>query len=143
MTQARNRVERMRRTGLMAGALALLLQLVAWAWMPAWIGSANAASLESGIERVVICTPEGFKTVSLAVSEERSGTPAADKAGGDALDHDCPLCPLVGGLAVAAPPPDVSPAEIGRHGAITLPGSRIAAGWFLSTLQARAPPAIG
>lgn len=141
----------MRRIGLMAGALSLLLQVVSWAWMPVWIGAANAASLDAGAERVVICTPEGFKTVTLAnlqddaaesAAKDAAG-PAANSSGGDPIDHDCPLCPLVGGLAVTAPAPEVSPADVGRHSPVALPGSRIAAGWFLSTLQARAPPAIG
>ncbi|WP_391346735.1 hypothetical protein [Azospirillum sp. A23] len=52
----------------------------------------------------------------------------------------CPLCPLIGGLAM--PPPDLpmTRASVGRHSPEVLPGDVIAAGWFLSTLQARAPP---
>lgn len=126
-----------RRLGLVAGAVAFVLQILAWAWMPAWIAAANAADTD----RIVICTAEGFKTITLHGADDAGTTgekPAAEPAG-----SGCPLCPLVGGLAMAPPVMMVVPAEVGRHGSRALPGSQIAAGWFLSTLQARAPPAFG
>ncbi|WP_052293713.1 DUF2946 family protein [Azospirillum sp. B510] len=123
------------RSGLAAGAVALLLQIVAWAWMPAMIASANAA--DSG--RIVICTPDGFKTL-LVDDRGTGGGPEAGKGEPGLSVGSCPLCPLVGGLSM--PPPDlrIAPAAIGRHGPDLLPGDLVAAGWFLSTLQARAPP---
>lgn len=138
MTAQPNRMQRTRRTSLLAGAVALLLQIVAWAWMPAMIASANAA--ETG--RIVICTPDGFKTVVL----DDRGTPVDPDSGQTApamSGESCPLCPLVGGLALPPPELPVMTATARHHGPETLPGDRIAAGWFLSTLQARAPPAIG
>ncbi|WP_236784025.1 DUF2946 family protein [Azospirillum humicireducens] len=112
------------------------------------IASANAA--ESG--RIVICTPDGFKTVALdgrasAGDPARFGLTESELVNSDTGKSDpaisgasCPLCPLVGGLAM--PPPDLrmARASVGRYGPEALPGDAIAAGWFLSTLQARAPP---
>lgn len=161
----------------MAGALALLFQVMAWAWMGAgmgagmgsgpgaWVGAGTetaaplaaasliAASLTAASvtadsrQRLEICTPEGLKpvalAVALAVAGDRAGDPADAPSGPAPTDHDCPLCPLVGGLTTVSPPAQVAPAAPGRHAAIALPGDLIAAGWFLSTLQARAPPAVG
>ncbi|WP_247894272.1 DUF2946 domain-containing protein [Azospirillum sp. B510] len=137
MLLKRNGRGRVWRTGCLAGAVALLFQIVSWAWMPAWISSARAET-----NRIVICTADGFKTVAL----DDHGVPAdPDGAPSDAgvTDGSCPLCPLVGGLAM--PPLGPLPVTVGflRHGPEFLPGSRIAAGWFLSSLQARAPPANG
>lgn len=126
------------RIGLLAGVLAFVLQILAWAWMPAWVAAANTAHPE----QIVICTVEGFKTVILDAAGSgavTTGEKPAPKAG----DGGCPLCPVMGGLAMAPPPVMVIPAQTGRHGPQALPGSQIAAGWFLSTLQARAPPVIG
>ncbi|WP_109451499.1 DUF2946 family protein [Azospirillum sp. TSH64] len=138
MSATQERLRPARRAGLAAGAIALLLQIVAWAWMPAMIASANAAEASW----IVICTADGFKTVAL----DDHGVPAdPDGAPSDAAvaDGSCPLCPLVGGLAM--PPLGLLPVTVGyvRHGPEFLPGRRIAAGWFLSSLQARAPPANG
>ncbi|PGH57206.1 hypothetical protein CRT60_12090 [Azospirillum palustre] len=148
MSATQDRLRPVRRAGLAAGAIALLLQIVAWAWMPAMIASANAA--ESG--GIVICTPDGFKTVALD-DHGAAGNPArfepiksksvesdTGKSDPTMSGGSCPLCPLVGGLAM--PPPDLrmAQASVGRHSPESLPGDVIAAGWFLSTLQARAPP---
>jgi len=143
MSASQDKLRPTRRAGLAAGVLALLLQVVAWAWMPAVIASATAA--ESS--RIVICTPDGFKTVVLD-DHGTAGDPARSDLGqGDLLQGDllmsggsCPLCPLIGGLAM--PPPDLgmTRASAGRHSPEALPGDVIAAGRFLSTLQARAPP---
>ena len=40
-----------------------------------------------------------------------------------------------------APPAEPLPAGIGRHTSVALPGAFVASGWFLSSVQARAPPA--
>lgn len=124
------------RIGLLAGMLAFVLQILAWAWMPAWVAAANAAHPE----QIVICTVEGFKTVTL---DAAAGVAVGEKPAPKAGDGGCPLCPVMGGLAMAPPAVAVTPADIGRHGVQALPGSQIAAGWFLSTLQARAPPVLG
>lgn len=137
MTSGRGVWRRVWRAGCVAGAVALLFQIVSWAWMPAWtsVGSPDA-------ERIVICTPDGLKTIAL----DDHGTPSDPDAGttGKAVAGGfCPLCPLVGGLAM---PPVTTLAvarDFERHGPEALPGSHIAAGWFLSSLQARAPPTIG
>lgn len=87
---------------------------------------------------VPICTADGVAYRALPVdSSQPSGgeTPHEGKQG-------CPLCPVFAGLS--GPPPIVAcalPAERSRHAATALPGAFVAAGWFLSTLQARAPPA--
>lgn len=145
MAQRRNWHERMKRIGPMAGALALLFQVMAWAFMPIAMaaGTGPAASLTADALPVAICTPEGFKSVPLAVAGDPVGDPSNGPSDPAPTDHDCPLCPLVGGLTTVSPPAQVAPAAPGRHAAIALPGDPIAAGWFLSTLQARAPPAIG
>ncbi len=144
MTGQRDRTQRTRWTSLLAGAVALLLQIVAWAWMPAVIMSANAAvpTIEAKTGRIVICTPDGFRTVML----DDHGTPTDSDRGvpRPALSGDsCPLCPLLGGLALPPPALRVMPANVPLHSQQVLPSERIAAGWFLSTLQARAPPTMG
>lgn len=156
MAQRRNWHERMKRIGPMAGALALLFQVMSWAWMGAGMGAGTetaaplaaasliAASLTADSrQQLAICTPEGLKPVALAVAGDRAGDPADAPSGPPPTDHDCPLCPLVGGLTTVSPPAQVAPASPGRNAAIALPGDLIAAGWFLSTLQARAPPTVG
>ncbi|WP_042704792.1 DUF2946 family protein [Azospirillum sp. B506] len=153
MGAIQDRLRPARRAGLAAGAIALLLQIVAWAWMPAMIASANAAEGS----RIVICTADGFKTVALddrgAVDDPaRFGLTKSKSVKSKSVKFDtgksdptisggsCPLCPLVGGLAMPPPDPLVVRASVGRHSPESLPGAAIAAGWFLSTLQARAPP---
>jgi hypothetical protein len=138
MSVDQNVTRRARRVGLMAGAVALLLQIVAWAWLPVWLSSSNAAE---GVG-IVICTPDGLKTLASG----NDGTPpgqATTKTDPAKAGAGCPLCPLVAGLALPPPVDPVMPADLARHGSGALPGERIAAGWFLSTLQARAPPAVG
>lgn len=150
MTLYRDRLDPVRRFGLAAGALALLLQVVSWAWMPAGSGGANASAPAIGGESLVICTPEGFTKVAFgglgsAAAElgAKAGT-AGKQTGGTGPDsHDCPLCPLVVGLAMATMQPDVFPAEFGRRGSRVFWQGRVAAGRFPSTPQARAPPVFG
>ncbi|WP_236784023.1 DUF2946 family protein [Azospirillum humicireducens] len=138
MPRPRPLIDRIRRVGLLAGALAFVLQMMVWSMaMPAMaMGGAPA-----GAEAVTICSVDGFKTVFIG----SDGQPVApeDGSGGAAKDH-CPLCPTVTGAGL---PPQVQtavPAEsMAMADARTLPGEVIAAGWFLSSLQARAPPAAG
>lgn len=131
----------MRTRSLMAGAFALLLQLVAWAAMPALLPPVDAADNDG--TRIVICTPDGYKTIVL----DEQGLPVDAGLNDDATlasyGGSCPLCPLIAGLAVPTPFLLAAPIAIGRHGPEILPGAHIAAGWFLSSLQARAPPSIG
>lgn len=89
---------------------------------------------------LTICTSYGLKVVAV----DADGTPlSSHDSGTGETDHGCPLCSLVSGLSV---PPRIEralPVDSVRHGPQGLPGERIAAGWFLSTLQARAPPSFG
>lgn len=123
------------RIGLTAGALALLFQLFAWTLiMPA---------TSAPISGIAICTAEGLVHLDL------EGPPAdadllANHPAGHPADHpgggSCPLCPLVGGLHLPPPLPLVVRDAMTRHSPAALPGALILTGWFLSTLQARAPP---
>lgn len=131
--------ERVRRIGLLAGALALLFQMLAVPFTMPLPGQ------QAG-ETIVICTAEGMSTVTL----DDAGRPVGHEAGrpGPATGHDtcdgcltCSLCSLSGLLAPAFTL--ALPVAWIRHGPETLPGSHIAAGWFLSCLQARAPPFFG
>ncbi len=129
----------LRRAGLTAGMLALLVQLFAWALlMPAM--SAPVGATSGGI---AVCTAEGMLTLDV------DGPPAnAELPSGQATDHPdghaggggCPLCPLIAGLHLPPPLFLVTQETVIRHSAAALPGALILAGWFLSTLQARAPP---
>lgn len=124
----------MRHGGLMVVALAFLLQIVAWAWMPAWAAAADDGS--NG--EIIICTANGL----VKITPDGAAGPDGDDT--DATNHGCPLCPLVGGLALPPQPPlQAVPVQTLRHQAVALSGAQIAAGWFLATLQARAPPPIG
>ncbi len=138
-----DKTRRTRRVSLLAGAVALLLQIVAWAWMPALAAPAN----DSGSNRIVICTPDGFKTLLLddrgAPVDPHGGQTESGQTDAAMSGGSCPLCPLIGGLALPPPVALIMPIDAVRHGPEALPGDRIAAGWFLSTLQARAPPSLG
>lgn len=118
----------LRRLTLLAGAVALVVQMVAWALvMP-------ARSLAADL--IPICAADG--TVHL-VADDGADDPAppSHHAGADS----CPLCPLIGGLSTPPPPAlPLLPQTIARHGPEALPGDLLVTGWFLSTLQARAPP---
>ncbi len=122
------------RIGLGAGTLSLLAQILLWAWMP------TAVVADGGVfGGILVCTPSGFKTVALndqGYADGDAPTPALGQDG-------CPLCPLIGGLAL--PPPDLFALTL-----IVLPFDREAGAerlsvstWFLYNLQARAPPALG
>jgi hypothetical protein len=121
------------RIGLGAGTLALLAQILVWAWAPAAVASADGVSFGG----ILVCTPSGFKTVVLNGQGEADGDAPAPALGQDG----CPLCPLIGGLA---PPPDLFALTL-----VFLPFDREPGAehhsdstWFLYNLQARAPPAL-
>lgn len=151
MAFGRTTVRQVRRLGLVAGMAALLLQVIAWGWMPL-----NSGAMGSG-------TAQAAETVSLATcSSGGLTTIQADAAGfgigelGIAPDSDrerspepahsgtghCPLCPLVSGLALPPPLLAVGPVLAMARDTRLLPAEHSAAGWFLSTLQARAPPPL-
>lgn len=116
-----------RRIGLMAGVIALMLQVFAWTLtLPAKFAAADEMS---------ICTAEGV--VHLAEDGAPADTDSPVRHPGM---ENCPLCPLIGGLYLLPPVLPVLRQTVARHGPEGLPGAVVAAGWFLSTLQARAPP---
>ncbi|MBK4722181.1 DUF2946 domain-containing protein [Azospirillum sp. YIM DDC1] len=119
----------------MAGGMALLLQLLGWAFL---IPVANATTGET----VMICTPQGMASIVLPDGPSPDSLIPDGKAT-LSMGDDCPVCGLVAGLT--APPPlltVVLPVSVVAHSSIGLPGQHIAAGWFLSRLKARAPPAF-
>jgi hypothetical protein len=126
------------RCGLLAAAAALLMQIFAWGAMP--FLSVSVAG--TATEIMVICTSEGLKPVVLdedgLSTETPSEKPPTAKAGGH-----CPLCSPVNGLGMPPVRWLILPADVKAHEPITLPGARIATGWFLATLQARGPPLQG
>ncbi|WP_247877328.1 DUF2946 family protein [Azospirillum brasilense] len=130
---------RLGRAAVMAGGIALLLQLLGWAFL---IPVANAATGET----VMICTPQGMASITLPDGpppESLLPAPPPDSKPTLSMGEDCPVCGLVAGLT--APPPlltVVLPVSVVAHSSIGLPGQHIAAGWFLSRLKARAPPAL-
>lgn len=131
-------MDRIRRVGLMAGALAFVLQMMVWSMA---IPAMALDGATAGAEAVTICSVDGFKTVFIGPD----GQPVSpeDGSGGAAKDH-CPLCPTVTGAGLPPQAPTTVPAEgMMMADARSLPGDVIAAGWFLSSLQARAPPAAG
>ncbi|WP_247877416.1 DUF2946 family protein [Azospirillum brasilense] len=139
--------ERLRRIGLLAGLLAFVVQMMVWTvTMPAMALDAagvGAGAASAGVETITICTANGVKTITLGPN----GEPVADQDGGatGAAAGHCPLCPTMAGTAPPPLPPMAAlPAlRLAMADARALPGGVIAAGWFLSSLQARAPPAAG
>lgn len=126
---------RLGRAAVMAGGMALLLQLLGWAFL---IPVANAATGET----VMICTQQGMASIVLPDGPSPDSLIPDGKAT-LSMGDDCPVCGLVAGLT--APPPlltVVLPVSVVAHSSIGLPGQHIAAGWFLSRLKARAPPAF-
>ncbi|GAB3124480.1 DUF2946 family protein [Novispirillum itersonii] len=121
----------LRRCGLLAAALALLIQSLAW-------GLLMPAAMAAPAGTVAICTADGivYQTADGTFSPTNDDTTAPLKTGGH-----CPLCPLVGGLALPPPPPSISPPPQ-RITAVSLPDDLAATGWFLSTRQARGPPTV-
>lgn len=138
-----DRMQRFARHGLLAAAVALIVQLIAWAWMPAWSASGGGTATQF----TAICTPDGVKVVAFdedgLVAELQSSTLPSEKSPANKPEGQCPLCPLIGGLGLVPAQAVVMPSDVERHSPTTLPGSQIATGWFLATLQARAPPSLG
>lgn len=116
---------------LLALATAFLLQTLSW-----------AAQLPAGLaidgQPIEICVAEGLKTVTVGPD----GQPLADDSGdADGAAHDCPLCPLMAGLALApdfagAPLPPSAPPLTFSASARPLP----VPGRFPSDIWARGPP---
>lgn len=120
----------LRRITLLTGAAAFLLQLLTW--------SVYAPAMALG-EATVICTMDGMTEVYLGPD----GQPVTPDKGKSDSKH-CGFCVLAKGVSTASPQILAQPpVRMARHGAETLPGEVIAAGWFLSTLQARGPPVLG
>lgn len=116
---------------MLAGALALLVEIVAWAWMP-------MPALGAGFAE--ICTMDGMRTVAV----DAAGVPLRPGESGKAAGTGaCPLCPLVAGLAL--PPSDAGGMRTPAVAAavVVLPQPQAVSGWFLSTRRARAPPLPG
>ncbi|CAO3356895.1 hypothetical protein [Azospirillum palustre] len=142
MAFGRMTVQRVRRLGLVAAMAALLLQVIAWSWMPLMSsGVAQAGETMS----LAICSSGGLTTIQAAAADfaiphdgdhGKSPDPASSGTG------HCPLCPLVTGLALPPPLLAVGPALAMNRDTRLLPAEHVAAGWFLSTLQARAPPPL-
>ncbi len=127
------------RAGLMAGVLAFLVQIMAWAVTMPTMALAAAQPAAAGTV-ITICTADGLKDIALAAPDRGAEEPTAKII---TSDH-CPLCPVMSGAGL--PPVDLTAQSLllpMRADARTLPGDVIAAGWFLSSLQARAPPARG
>ncbi len=125
----------------MAAALAFLLQVTAWAWMP---GMAQAAvQAASAKDSIIICTFEGMALLAPDGSKTLLGDNAAksDDDGKAPLKSGCPICPLVAGLSL---PPVLISLAMPAHdfAAAALPQHQIAAGFSLPAPQARAPPAL-
>lgn len=120
----------LRRISLLIGATAFLLQILTW--------SVYAPAMAAG-EAVAICSIEGMIVVHL----DADGQPITPEKTAPDNKH-CGLCLLAQGLGAAPATINAQlPLRVVHHGAEALPGAAIAAGWFLSTLQARAPPIIG
>ncbi len=100
-----------------------------------------AVSLAASAERITICSVDGVKTIK--IGPDGQAIPDDDQGKAGVTGH-CPLCPLVAGAGLPPVAPLALPTErVAAHDARALPGDAIAAGWFLSSLQARAPPSVG
>lgn len=120
----------LRRITLLIGAAAFLMQVLTW--------SVYAPAMAMG-EATVICTMDGMTEVYLGPD----GQPVKPEKSKADSKH-CGFCVLAKGVSAASPQLMAQPpVRMARHGAETLPGEVIAAGWFLSTLQARGPPTLG
>ncbi|WP_345769741.1 DUF2946 family protein [Azospirillum thiophilum] len=150
MASGRRTVWRGRRLGLVAGMAALLLQVIAWGWMSPIPGAVRADQSTP----LLICSAGGLTTIQVDpadydVNKAGPGGQTANEVVGGPGDlptpmpsgtGHCPLCPLIAGLALPPPPTSIGPAIVESGNSRPLPGGPIAVGWFLSTLQARAPP---
>lgn len=140
MTLPRTFTDRIRSAGLLAGMLAFVVQMMVWSvTMPAMALDGGPG----GLETISICSVDGIRTITV----DADGQPVPDDGGsgstGAAKGH-CPLCPIMAGAGLPPQPPLGTPVQaMVLADSRTLPGDVVAAGWFLSSLQARAPPATG
>lgn len=141
MAFGRMTVRRVRRLGLVAGMAALLLQVIAWGWMP--LMSSGVAQAGETVS-LAICSSGGLTTIQaaadFAIPHDGDHGKSPDQAP-SGTGH-CPLCPLVTGLALPPLLLAVGPALAMDRDTRLLQAEHVAAGWFLSTLQARAPPPL-
>ena len=129
----------------MAGMAALLLQVIAWGWMTSVTGTVGTGETAA----LLICSSGGLTTIQADAADygiaefgvvlDEDGDGKSPESSHSGTGH-CPLCPLVAGLALPPPLLAVGPAFAAARDTRLLPAERIATGWFLSTLQARAPP---
>lgn len=122
----------------MAGVFAFLCQVLAWSVaMP-------ATSLAASADTITICSTDGIKLITIGADGQAIPDDDGSADGTAGPSGHCPLCPLVGGAGLPPMPSLVVPSQrVVGHDARGLPGAAIAAGWFLSSLQARAPPRVG
>lgn len=134
--------------GLMAGVLAFLVQIMAWSvTMPAMAQPTTAGMAQPATAEMVItiCTADGLKDITFAAPDRETADQRAEKPTAKITKAGhCPLCPVMSGAGL--PPVDLTAQPLRLPmlaDARTLPGDVIAAGWFLSSLQATGPPARG
>ncbi|MBP2232614.1 hypothetical protein J2847_005945 [Azospirillum agricola] len=140
MILPRTFIDRIRCAGLLAGLLAFVVQMMVWsATMPAMA----LAEAPGGTETIAICSADGVKMITIGSDGQPDSGDYGSNTTGAAKDH-CPLCPTMTGAGLPPLASMVVPSQgMVAADACALPGDVIAAGWFLSSLQARAPPAIG
>jgi hypothetical protein len=126
----------LRRIGLLIGAVAMLVQLIAWSSLPM---ATMALAMDLAADDLAMCS---VHDTTSAASETDARPVAPDAAAHHG--HGCPLCTLVQGLS-SPPPISAACAPVTLTVAQTVPmsGELVAAAWFLSSLQARAPPVAG
>lgn len=121
-----------RRIGLLIGAVAMLVQLIAWSALP-------MATTGLAADDLAMCS---VHDATSAASETDAGPVTSDAAAHHG--HGCPLCTLVQGLS--GPPPTnaaCAPVTLTVVQTVPMSGELVSAAWFLSSLQARAPPVAG
>ncbi|MBX3456635.1 DUF2946 family protein [Ferrovibrio sp.] len=128
------------RGSLLAAAFALLMQILAWSWMPAALVPTNALAEAGG--GIIICTAEGLAILAPDGSKTLIGDSGADENGKAPAGRSCQLCPMVAGLSL--PPPNTGhvPAFHGCGTHIVDFNPQITPGAFRATALARAPPAV-
>ncbi len=114
---------------------ALLLQIVAWAWMAPAVAATGGPAAAAGIP---VCTPDGLRTLTPDGTPLPEDLPADRPAG--AADHGCPLCPLVGGLSLPPPAATALPGAAAPRYTGPPPGAPVAPAGVRSSRKARAPP---
>lgn len=126
----------LRRIGLLIGAVAVLVQLIAWSALPM---TAMGLTTASAADDLAMCSVHDTGSAA-SEADAQPATPDAAAHHG----HGCPLCTLVQGMS--GPPPisaACAPVTLSVVQAVPMSGELVAAAWFLSSLQARAPPVAG